>query len=72
MLFFNCPRDLARERVLNRNLGRAGDNSEVFERRYKGYLELNPDILDHYGGTRGKDKLVEVGYSQLWLSSVTY
>ena len=61
MLFFNCPHDIAKKRVLERNLGRAGDTAEIFERRYKEFLELNPEILDYYSNTKGSGKLVEVG-----------
>ncbi|KAK3903282.1 hypothetical protein C8A05DRAFT_43445 [Staphylotrichum tortipilum] len=62
VLFFQCPREVACQRVVNR-AGRPADNSEGFGKRYKEYLELNPDVLDHYGSTRGKDKLVEVNTS---------
>ncbi|AEO67145.1 uncharacterized protein THITE_2046475, partial [Thermothielavioides terrestris NRRL 8126] len=60
VLFFQCPRQLAKERVLGRKEGRPGDTSEVFDKRYKEYLELNPPILDYYGSIRGKGTLVEV------------
>jgi len=60
VLFFQCPRHLAKERVLSRNDGRPGDNSQGFDKRYWEYLELNPAIVDYYGSTRGKAKLVEV------------
>ena len=60
VLFFQCPRDLAKERVVNRKQGRQGDNTKVFDKRYKEYLELNPAVLDYYGSTRGKGILVEV------------
>lgn len=45
---------------MERQDGRAGDTDEVFEKRYKEYLELNPPILDYYGSSRGKNNLVEV------------
>lgn len=45
---------------MSRKDGRPGDTSKVFDKRYQEYLELNPAILDYYGSTRGKDKLVEV------------
>lgn len=64
VLFFQCPRDLAKERVLSRNQGRQGDNSQGFDKRYREYLNLNPAILDYYGSTRGKDILIEVRASQ--------
>jgi UMP-CMP kinase len=36
--------------VVNRNDGREGDNSEVFDKRYREYSYLNPEILDYYKG----------------------
>jgi UMP-CMP kinase len=60
VLFFQCPQELAKARVLVRKDGRAGDNSEVFDKRYKEYLTNNPAILDYYGTTRGNGKLIEV------------
>ncbi|KAK4158059.1 hypothetical protein C8A00DRAFT_39615 [Chaetomidium leptoderma] len=63
VLFFQCPRDLAKKRVISRNEGREGDNAEVFDKRYSEYLELNSAILDYYGSTRGNGKLVEVNTS---------
>ncbi|KAG7288139.1 hypothetical protein NEMBOFW57_007663 [Staphylotrichum longicolle] len=60
VLFFHCPRDLAKARVMGRKDGRPGDTGEGFDKRYQEYLEHNPAILDYYGSTRGKDKLVEV------------
>lgn len=60
VLFFQCPRDTVKERVVTRKDGREGDNSERFDKRYKEYLELNPAVLDHYGSSRGRNKLIEV------------
>ena len=60
VLFFQCPRELAKERVVNRRAGGENDNSEVFDKRYKEYIDENPAILDYYGSARGKDKLIEV------------
>ena len=42
-------------------MGRVGDTSEIFDRRYKEFIELNPDILDYYSSSRGRGKLIEVG-----------
>ncbi|GAB1318727.1 hypothetical protein MFIFM68171_08937 [Madurella fahalii] len=61
VLFFNCPRDLAKFRVLSRQAGRAGDTSEVFDRRFDEYMLLTPAILYYYH--REKRKLVEVDTS---------
>ena len=52
---------MAKQRVLNRNVGRVGDTSEIFDRRYKEFIELNPDILDYYSSSKGSAKLIEVG-----------
>ncbi|KAL2171668.1 hypothetical protein VTG60DRAFT_1964 [Thermothelomyces hinnuleus] len=60
VLFFSCPKELAKKRVLNRDTGRYGDISEAFEKRYNQFLKMNPDILECYG-SRGLDRLVEVG-----------
>ncbi|KAK0666901.1 adenylate kinase-domain-containing protein [Cercophora samala] len=49
VLFFDCPEDLARERVLSRQLGRAGDTIEVFNQRHLEFRELNPPVLSYYG-----------------------
>ncbi|KAK3392297.1 adenylate kinase-domain-containing protein [Sordaria brevicollis] len=49
VLFFDCPEDLARERVITRAAGRAGDTLEVFNKRYREFGELNPPILTYYG-----------------------
>ncbi|KXX76760.1 Adenylate kinase 1 [Madurella mycetomatis] len=62
VLFFNCPRDLAKFRVLSRQAGRTGDTSEVFDRRFSLYNALNPAILDYY--RREKSNLVEVDTSR--------
>ncbi|KAL7952016.1 P-loop containing nucleoside triphosphate hydrolase protein [Trichoderma barbatum] len=47
-LFFDCPRELAEARVVNRKQGRAGDNAEVFNKRYDEFQELNPPLLARY------------------------
>lgn len=56
---FDCPRELAKERVVNRNLGRPMDTPEIFDQRYEAYLDKNPDIADYYSRP-GNEKLVEV------------
>jgi UMP-CMP kinase len=57
VLFFQCPKDVAKERVVSR--GREGDTSEGFDKRHREYLNNISDILDYYSATRGNDKLVE-------------
>ncbi|KAK4241986.1 hypothetical protein C8A03DRAFT_11839 [Achaetomium macrosporum] len=63
VLLFQCPQEVAKDRVVNRKEGRPADTSEVFDKRYKEYSELNPAIVRHYGKSQGKDKLVEVDTS---------
>ncbi|UKZ86630.1 uncharacterized protein TrAFT101_002453 [Trichoderma asperellum] len=48
VLFFNCPKDLAEKRVINRKHGREGDNVETFRKRHAEFLELNPPLLCNY------------------------
>ncbi|TFA99676.1 Uridylate kinase [Trichoderma ghanense] len=48
VLFFDCPRDLAEGRVVNRKQGREGDNLETFKKRYDEFQELNPPLLERY------------------------
>ncbi|KAL2256308.1 hypothetical protein VTK26DRAFT_1863 [Humicola hyalothermophila] len=63
VLFFTCPHEVAKKRVLERKLGRPGDTADIFERRYKEFRQLNPDVLDHYSSSKGSGKLVEVDTS---------
>ncbi|KAM0254373.1 hypothetical protein ACHAQJ_006842 [Trichoderma viride] len=51
VLFFDCPRDLAEKRVVDRKQGREGDNIETFRKRHDEFLELNPPLLHHYEET---------------------
>ncbi|RSL83733.1 hypothetical protein CDV31_016797 [Fusarium ambrosium] len=48
VLFFDCPRNLAEERVVTRQAGRDGDDMDTFRRRYGEFLQLNPPVLAHY------------------------
>jgi len=48
VLFFDCPKEIAEERVIARRVGRPGDDRETFRKRYKEFMELNPPILKHY------------------------
>jgi len=52
-LFFNCPEELAEERVICRREDRDGDNRETFRKRYAEFLVLNPPLLHHYGKSGG-------------------
>jgi adenylate kinase family enzyme len=55
VLFFDCPRDLAEARFLERRRS-ADDSVEVFRGRYDEFERLNKPILDFY-----VDKVVRVG-----------
>ncbi|KAM0719998.1 hypothetical protein Q7P37_004133 [Cladosporium fusiforme] len=55
VLFFNCPRDLAEERFLQRKRS-VNDGVEVFRRRHGKFKDLNPVILQSY-----VDCVVEIG-----------
>ena len=47
VLFFDCPRELAEARFLNRK--RSSDDSvEIFRRRYDEFEELNVEIMESY------------------------
>ena len=48
--------------MVNRNDGREGDNSEVFDKRYREFGYLNPEILGYYKGdpVLEESKVIEV------------
>lgn len=49
VLFFNCPKEIAKERYLTHNLeGREADNEAMFEKWYKEYIEENKEIVYKY------------------------
>ena len=48
-MLFDCPQEIAEERVVTRRLNREGDDHETFRRRYKEFTELNPALLQYYG-----------------------
>ncbi|PGH05105.1 hypothetical protein AJ80_08404 [Polytolypa hystricis UAMH7299] len=48
-IVLHCPKDVAKERFLSRNLpGRVDDDAETFEKRFNEFAEKQPKILDHY------------------------
>ncbi|KAK0626072.1 P-loop containing nucleoside triphosphate hydrolase protein [Immersiella caudata] len=64
VLFFDCPKDIARDRVITRRVGRAGDTLEVFNKRHQEFRELNPSILAYYSGkSDGKTIVVDTSRS---------
>lgn len=60
VLFFDCPKEIAEERVIARRVGRSGDDRETFRKRYKEFTQLNPPILTHYAA---QDKLIRIDTS---------
>ena len=67
VFFFDCPENLARERVVTRKEGREGDNLQAFEKRYKEFSALNPPILKYF---QDQNKILVVGISSYRLSCV--
>lgn len=72
VLFFDCSKDLAEKRVINRKQGRQGDNLETFRKRYAEFMELNPPLVHHYG-QMGKLVMVrdKMCHSFKWQSTVS-
>jgi len=68
VLFFNCPKEIAKQRYLTRSLeGREADDEAMFEKRYKEYVQENEEIAREY---RERGLLVEVdtgnGMEESW------
>jgi len=68
VLFFNCPKEIAKQRYLTRNLeGREADDEAMFEKRYKEYVQENEEIVREY---QERGLLVEVdtgkGIEESW------
>jgi len=62
VLFFNCPKEIAKQRYLTRSLeGREADNEVMFEKRYEEYVQENKDIVREY---QERGLLVEVDTSK--------
>ena len=59
MIFLNCPRSIARDRFLTRQIEGREDGEDVFNRRYDEFVRLNASIVEHY---RRQDKLIEVNF----------
>ncbi|PWY65673.1 P-loop containing nucleoside triphosphate hydrolase protein, partial [Aspergillus sclerotioniger CBS 115572] len=49
VLFFNCPREVAKERFRTRNIPGRVDDGETFDQRYSHYVAENERVLGHYG-----------------------
>lgn len=57
VLFFNCPGDIARQRVLHRLLPSRDQGGAVFESRYAEFCLNNPDIVKYF---QDEQLLIEV------------
>lgn len=49
-LFFDCPESVMQERLLNRGKtsGRADDNAESIEKRFKTFVETSMPVVDYF------------------------
>lgn len=49
-LFFDCPEDTMRERLLNRGKtsGRADDNEESIKKRFRTFVETSMPVVEHF------------------------
>jgi UMP-CMP kinase len=58
-LFFDCPEEVMRERLLDRGKtsGRVDDNEESIMKRFKTFVETSMPVVDYY---RKQDKVVEI------------
>lgn len=58
-LFFDCPEDTMRERLLNRGKtsGRSDDNEESIKKRFKTFVETSMPVVEHF---RKEDRVVQV------------
>ncbi|RMZ77156.1 hypothetical protein DV737_g4495, partial [Chaetothyriales sp. CBS 132003] len=58
VLFFNCAKEIAKQRYLTRNLaGREADDEAMFEKRYEEFVRENDDLVREY---RQQGLLVEI------------
>jgi UMP-CMP kinase len=58
-LFFDCPEEVLRERLLNRGKtsGRSDDNAESIMKRFKTFVETSMPVVEYY---RQEGKVVEI------------
>lgn len=61
VFFFNCPKEIARNRVTHRSLPHRGDDESLFERRYTEFCLNNPAVIEYY---RERQLLIEVRESR--------
>ena len=58
-LFFDCPEDVMRERLLNRGKtsGRSDDNEESIKKRFRTFVETSMPVIDNF---EKEDRVVRV------------
>ena len=58
-LFFDCPEEVMRERLLSRGKtsGRSDDNEESITKRFRTFVDTSMPVVEHF---RGKDKVETV------------
>ena len=58
-LFFDCPEEVMRERLLNRGKtsGRVDDNEESIMKRFRTFIDTSMPVVDYY---RKQGKVVEI------------
>ena|SRR5579871_5400429 len=58
-LFFGCPEEVLRERLLNRGKtsGRVDDNEASIKKRFKTFIETSMPVVEYY---RQQGKVVEI------------
>ncbi|KAK5070432.1 bifunctional uridylate/adenylate kinase [Lithohypha guttulata] len=71
VFFMDCPEELAKQRVLERQVLGRMDTAEVFERRHAEFCTNNPEIVRHYEAQEKLIKIdttrpIEVSYSEIF------
>ena len=58
-LFFDCPEDVMKERLINRGKtsGRADDNAESIQKRFKTFVETSMPVVEYF---EKQDKVVKI------------
>lgn len=58
VLFFDCPEEEMKRRVLSRNQGRADDNIETIRKRFKVFVESSLPVIEYYN-SKGKVRKID-------------
>lgn len=48
VLFFDCRKEVAEHRFLTRKIPGRDDSKELFDRRYREFTEVNPQVVAFY------------------------